>query len=269
MNTRGTLRAKGFTLIELLVVIAIIAILAAILFPVFSRARENARRASCQSNLKQVGLAFMMYAQDHDTTLPGSSVNNVSWSTLLRPYMKGDQMLVCPSSNPGASSAQSYLAASTAYFSVSATASSTGGIRANSYARNVILNRSNPSANTGFEGWTTAGWGNAFTADPAANVAKSGFVNPYGTTQSSAANEATVEDPAGTIHVVDGMATTENENSIRGIQAEVRTDRSTAATSSKVAARHFDGFNALFGDGHVKWRRWGTTRAEEWTIQSD
>jgi prepilin-type N-terminal cleavage/methylation domain-containing protein len=58
--------AKGFTLIELLVVIAIIAILAAILFPVFARARENARRASCQSNLKQVGLGLLQYIQDYD-----------------------------------------------------------------------------------------------------------------------------------------------------------------------------------------------------------
>ena len=61
---------RGFTLIELLVVIAIISILAAILFPVFARARENARRASCQSNMKQAGLAFMQYTQDYDERLP-------------------------------------------------------------------------------------------------------------------------------------------------------------------------------------------------------
>jgi len=64
---------KGFTLIELLVVIAIIAILAAILFPVFARAREKARQTSCLSNMKQIGLAFMMYTQDYDETLPGIS----------------------------------------------------------------------------------------------------------------------------------------------------------------------------------------------------
>lgn len=65
------MRAKrGFTLIELLVVIAIIAILAAILFPVFSRARENARRASCQNNLKQIGTAIMQYTQDYDEKIP-------------------------------------------------------------------------------------------------------------------------------------------------------------------------------------------------------
>src|SRR3954462_9321456 len=66
-------RKQGFTLIELLVVIAIIAILASILFPVFARARENARRSSCQSNLKQLGLAFAQYTQDYDERLPGAT----------------------------------------------------------------------------------------------------------------------------------------------------------------------------------------------------
>jgi prepilin-type N-terminal cleavage/methylation domain-containing protein len=70
---KSTLRKSGFTLIELLVVLAIIAILAAILFPVFARARENARRASCQSNLKQIGLGIMQYSQDYDETLPPAS----------------------------------------------------------------------------------------------------------------------------------------------------------------------------------------------------
>jgi len=66
---------KAFTLIELLVVIAIISILAAILFPVFARARESARRASCTSNLKQIALGMMMYSQDYDETLPSIKVN--------------------------------------------------------------------------------------------------------------------------------------------------------------------------------------------------
>ncbi len=99
---------KAFTLIELLVVIAIIAILAAILFPVFARARENARRSSCQSNLKQIGIAFMQYTQDYDERYPGASgyyINYgspptavpVTWDLTIQPYIKSYQIVTCPS----------------------------------------------------------------------------------------------------------------------------------------------------------------------------
>lgn len=95
---------KGFTLIELLVVIAIISILAAILFPVFARARENARRSSCASNLKQIGIAAMMYSQDYDETLAplfnGSFFPVTGWMYLLTPYAKSDQLFDCPNVTP-------------------------------------------------------------------------------------------------------------------------------------------------------------------------
>lgn len=97
----------AFTLIELLVVIAIIAILAAILFPVFARAREKARTASCSSNLKQIGLACLMYAQDYDeTTVSGSgyeghAVNGWNWETKVEPYIKNWQVFACPSQGRG------------------------------------------------------------------------------------------------------------------------------------------------------------------------
>lgn len=91
-------RDKGFTLIELLVVIAIIAILAAILFPVFARARENARKSNCQSNLKQLGLAAIQYSQDYDEMIFwGSYGNGQAWGDILQPYLKNTGVLNCPS----------------------------------------------------------------------------------------------------------------------------------------------------------------------------
>jgi len=95
------MKRSGFTLIELLVVIAIIAILAAILFPVFARAREKARQASCLSNMKQLALAVHMYIQDYDERMPyGSSVpinlHYCIWEG-TQPYVKNMQILVCPS----------------------------------------------------------------------------------------------------------------------------------------------------------------------------
>jgi len=90
---------RGFTLIELLVVIAIIAILAAILFPVFARARENARRASCSSNLKQIGLGLLQYSQDYDEKFMTDWDGVHSYKQSIQPYLKSAQIWACPS-NP-------------------------------------------------------------------------------------------------------------------------------------------------------------------------
>jgi len=106
------MKHRGFTLIELLVVIAIIAILAAILFPVFAQARAKARQASCTSNVKQLSLGFMMYVQDYDETFPywnwGDSYGSGSrtpnhfesfWANAIYPYVKNGGVYACPSSN--------------------------------------------------------------------------------------------------------------------------------------------------------------------------
>jgi prepilin-type N-terminal cleavage/methylation domain-containing protein/prepilin-type processing-associated H-X9-DG protein len=100
-------RKQAFTLIELLVVIAVIVILAAILFPVFSRARENARRSSCQSNMKQMGLGLLQYIQDYDEILPSPAYGSTAttptqqaytrWQDVTYPYVKNAQIFRCPS----------------------------------------------------------------------------------------------------------------------------------------------------------------------------
>jgi len=113
---KPAVRKRGFTLIELLVVIAIIAILAAILFPVFAKAREKARQTSCLSNMKQIVLASLQYAQDYDEmflrinigpgivyTLPNGSAYTgyMLWHSIIYPYCKNYQMLTCPSASGG------------------------------------------------------------------------------------------------------------------------------------------------------------------------
>ena len=124
-------RKRAFTLMELLVVISIIALLASILFPVFARARENARRSSCSSNLKQIGLGILQYSQDYDEKLPvhpvstGTVAGNVlnysttsyNWIYEIQPYVKSWQLFRCPSMpnfaggggfNPSGNNASSY-----------------------------------------------------------------------------------------------------------------------------------------------------------------
>jgi prepilin-type N-terminal cleavage/methylation domain-containing protein/prepilin-type processing-associated H-X9-DG protein len=134
---------SGFTLIELLVVIAIIAILASILFPVFGRARENARKTACLSNLKQIGLGVLQYTQDYDETMPQVSFmygpNGVAlgspnewrgakWADVIQPYVKSDQMFTCPSdSSSGAKFVSLPNAAGTSRYSSTSTTTPLGG----------------------------------------------------------------------------------------------------------------------------------------------
>ena len=267
---------SGFTLIELLVVIAIIAILASILFPVFAQARAKARQAACLSNMKQIGTAVMMYVQDYDETYPPSQVPApqpapanavVSWPTLIYPYVKNEGVFLCPDGETSLKSVTLTSGATTtsgSYCGVTVANTrfappahgdgSTQGfglVNKLSYGRNLI-----PTT-----GWATRAPVNFTLGD------KTGFVT---TSTTIGVSEAAVEQPANTIHIMDAWTTQcDQGNSIRGIQQEIRTDRYPNITASKVANRHSGGFSAVYGDGHAKWSRWGSTKAADWSIQAD
>jgi len=144
-------KRHAFTLIELLVVIAIIAILAAILFPVFARARENARRSSCTSNLKQIGLGLMQYTQDYDDRLPLRQYDNTdygvanSWRRTTYPYTKSAQIYSCPSNSFNATLADD---------STTARINAVGGTGAPVFMRSYAANASN-NTTTDFVGGST------------------------------------------------------------------------------------------------------------------
>ncbi len=222
VNTRKT----AFTLIELLVVIAIIAILAAILFPVFARARENARRSSCQSNLKQIGLGILQYTQDYDENFPLAVVNGASsptstppngWADLIQPYVKSTQILQCPSDTrePG-------------------TSASNSGYTDYWYNANLSSNRDNSSDP-----------GPAYRTDVAVSLAAA--ANPTLTVMNGDGD--TVGSNSNAAYRLTGAAAAGSNNGAN----PTTTSNAGLVNSNSIVPRHLDGVNFLFVDGHVKW----------------
>ena len=241
-------RKHGFTLIELLVVIAIIAILAAILFPVFARSRENARKSNCQSQLKQLATGMQMYAQDFDQMVcpcyvyqyNTSTTRNLDWfDDLVQPYVKNRQIAVCPSG----------FTSTTAYRQQNWWKD---GAKAYSYSyNNIPVNQ-----------WTMTTVYN----DGVKRGIRSSISGPL-----QGLSEAKMEEPAGTIWLVEtGVQSLPNGTTYSGASMEIYEERQTDyAPYPVVSPRHMEGYNALFGDGHVKWMRYGSTKANMWTIQAD
>jgi prepilin-type N-terminal cleavage/methylation domain-containing protein len=244
MKTRPARPSHGFTLIELLVVIAIIAILAAILFPVFARAREQARKASCASNLKQIGLGLMQYSQDYDETLPPFSLSGrgyngfqgydgadgARWADSIFPYIKSTQVFDCPS---GTKTTRKYLGGqflditTYSYGYVSATATGNVGVAGRSLAE--------------------------------------------------------IEDSAGTLSLVedgrqdDGTGAETQGRLIPSVGETIAAlgGRLNGFRHTGVAQDDFNAyaFNAIYADGHVKWTRlsqtWNNGAMQPWTINAD
>lgn len=255
------MRKRAFTLIELLVVIAIIAILAAILFPVFAQAREKARQASCQSNLKQIGSAFAMYSQDYDEQMVFNYHYDRSrerlwwWEDDLQPYMKNYQVYICPSAVPR--------------------------IRY-TWKRDLADFR----ARWPFPLWTTyvgntanfsgGGWA-ACQALKGSRDCNPPMMSNGGSTDASLAL-ASIDDAAGTILVTEGwnkeIWRVEETMSWRGRPGalppqSVKDVKRRVFNEQELEGRHMDGNNILFADGHVKAIKSRAVRPGMWSRQGN
>ncbi|MDR3709462.1 MAG: DUF1559 domain-containing protein [Capsulimonadaceae bacterium] len=239
---------NGFTLIELLVVIAIIAILAAILFPVFSQAREKARGAACLSNLKQIGLGYTQYEQDYDETVP-CGLNNwgygTGWSAQIYPYIKSLRVFMCPS-DPNPTDTMSY-AANSNMVGCSARVAANGNspypipasIATMTAASKTVLlfeiideNYPDPSQYVS-------------TGASAAGNGTNG-INPQGI-----AGNNTAQTPAATsVHYVTGIFANAQANQSDNNIANMTLTNSLFLGPDGV---HQTGSNFLMADGHAKW----------------
>jgi prepilin-type N-terminal cleavage/methylation domain-containing protein/prepilin-type processing-associated H-X9-DG protein len=214
---------RAFTLIELLVVVAIISVLAAILFPVFARARENARRASCMSNMKQIGLGMFMYMQDYDgmymVSVSKDATGNILWPQFIQPYVKSLNLFNCPSF-----SKTTFTQGSSASAYYNSAASVPYGL--NFWLLGEYYHLSEAGLQTPSETVLVAETGNS-----ASSAATAGYFQCYPSYY--------------------GYTTPTNTQ--YGFQGN---------GAARLTDRHMDGLNILWADGHVKWMKRSVIEAD-------
>lgn len=253
---KKSLSPGAFTLIELLVVIAIIALLAAILFPVFARARENARRSTCQSNLRQIGLAFAQYTQDYDERYPidangANAPADMSWDQSISPYL-GQRatygnvaaLLQCPSDSfdsptpfrrTGSNSPRSYNMIRAGYDSTGRPRGTSGFRSASSSPARLISEISSPASTLLVAEYPTC------TSNSAGSCNTIG--NQY---------HGSIDCPG---DLANASSVCSNSSSTDGNRFYRQTRHATASSGRMTELLHLGGWNYLFADNHVKWLR--------------
>ncbi len=255
MKTSITCSRRGFTLIELLVVIAIIAILSAILFPVFQKVRENARRTACLSNLKQLGLAIVQYNQDFDEKEPNGASpygQGSGWTNEVYPYVKSIAVFQCPDDSSHGTRASSY--GMNSNFTIGNANPGAAGAQASAHA---LADFTAPASTVMFfEVTNSAGYDlsngtgvyNGFNPD---NIYNGG---------SAGGNGSGFYDPAGEpfaapfIQYATGYMNYSDHDTGRAGTGSGAPGSSTAHFNS-ATGRHSDGSNFLMADTHAKYFR--------------
>jgi prepilin-type N-terminal cleavage/methylation domain-containing protein len=268
-------KRQGFTLIELLVVIAIIAILAAILFPVFSQAKMSAKKIVCLAQAQETGLAEKMYGNDYDDTYPmcshavysapgyavtspgwgsGSTYGLIYWEMAVYPYMKSRKLLLCPT---GDHVNDPYAA----------------------YINGVGPDPSNTTSSPIGELQTSWVWNDLSTWSVASHLdsnfqtnAYTGYCgrnnDPYSWFYGDPVSESQVSRPADAIWVMEGDWTDIGDDSDTDYGWVYNNPgKPVPTTGFYTVARHFGGQNAVYGDTHAKYVKYGATKPCSWAIQ--
>lgn len=233
---------RAFTLVELLVVIAIIAILAAMLFPVFARVRENARRTSCTSNMKQIGLGIMQYQQDHDGRYPMSS-GSLRWPEYIFTYVNSRQVFICPSTSPAIveEKGQTWTAS---------TGDVTGAPKFYGYGYNYQYlgnSRTPTSANPNAAAFPFTATDTMVEA-PSQTVAVADTAGVPTTTKTG----TYVVEPPQPVYQADGTLRTSGRNNAADTFYRNGGGADPATARSTPAPRHLDMVSVAFADGHAK-----------------